>query len=114
ARLEKADIRAYLFEKGRQVLGAVALEFYRHRLNCKLGNLTMLNLPVKMFRLLGYTPNLPPEESAHNLLFERLLSFEFDAIYMTCIRVDSFIWRYLQESPLIKKHFHFHSIRGIW
>jgi len=114
SKLEKVDIRAYLFEKDRQILGAVALEFYHHRLDCKLGDLIVLKVPLNMFRLLGYTPNLPPDESAYDLLFERLLSLGFDAIYMTCIRIDSVFWRYLHESPLIKKHFHFHSVRDRW
>jgi glucosyl-dolichyl phosphate glucuronosyltransferase len=113
-KLEEANILVHLLERNETIAGAVPLELYRHRLACQLGDLTVARIPLKMFRLLGYTPNLPPEESAHDLLFKRLLAFEFDAIYMTCIKVDSFFWHYLHDSPLIKKHSCFHSVRGIW
>jgi hypothetical protein len=56
---------------------------------------------------------MPPDDSAHNLLFERLLSVEFDAIYMTGIKTDSFFWLYLRNSPFIKKYFYFYSNRGV-
>ena len=110
---ERADIRAYLFERNSQIFGAVPLEFYHHRLACHLGDLNVMNLPLKMVRVLGYTPTIPQDESAHDLFFERLLSLEFDAIYMTCIRADSFFWWYLKNSSLIKKHLHLYSARGM-
>jgi Acetyltransferase (GNAT) domain len=113
SKLEKADIRAYLFERDSQILGAVALEFYHHRLACQLGDLTVMKLPLNMVRLLGYTPNIPQDESAHSLFFERLLSLDFDAIYMTCIKADSFFWRYLGNSSFIKRHFYFYSAWGM-
>ncbi len=110
---EKANIQAYLVETDRKVVGAVPLEFYPHRLTCKLGDLTLARVPIKMCRILGYTPNLPEEELAHDLFFRQLLGSDFDAIYMTCVRGDSFFWRYLHTSPLIKKHFFFYSERGL-
>jgi|HubBroStandDraft_1064217.scaffolds.fasta_scaffold01250_5 hypothetical protein len=113
SKLEKADIRAYLFERDSRILGAVPLEFYHHRLDCQLGDRTVMKLPLNMVRLLGNTPNIPQDESAHSLFFESLLSLEFDAIYMTCIKADSFFWWYLQNSPFIKKHFYFYSVRGV-
>jgi hypothetical protein len=110
SKLEKADIRAYLFERDSRILGAVPLEVYHHRLDCQLGDRTVMKLPLNMVRLLGNTPNIPQDESAHSLFFESLLSLEFDAIYMTCIKADSFFWWYLQNSPFIKKHFYFYSV----
>jgi Acetyltransferase (GNAT) domain len=111
--IEKANIRAYLFERDARIMGAVPLEFYHHRLDCTLGDFTVLKVPLKMFRLLGNNPNLPSEESPHNQLFQQLLALEFDAIYMTGIKSDSFFWCYLRDSPLIKKHFYSYSVRGL-
>jgi hypothetical protein len=110
--IENANIRAYLLEQDSRIVGALPLEFYHHRLACTLGDLEVTKVPLKMFRLLGNSPNLPGEESAHDLLFHRLLAVDFDAIYMTGIKPDSFFWRYLRNSPLIKRHFYFYTVRG--
>lgn len=112
-RREKANIRVYLLERDAKIVGAIPLEFYRHRLDCHLGDLSMARIPLNMFRILGYTPNMPAEQSAYDLFFERLLAFEFDAIYMTCIKADSFFWQYLHRSALIRRHFLFYSERGL-
>lgn len=80
---ERANLRAYLLERDGAVIGAVALEFSRRRLACQLGNLKVPNLPLKVFRLLGYNPDMPAEGAAHDLLFQRLVNLEFDAIYMS-------------------------------
>lgn len=110
---ENANILVYLFERGTEIVGAVPVELYLHRLTCNLGDLTVARIPLRMARVLGYTPNLPAEESACDLLFERLLASPCDAIYMTGIRGDSFFWRYLHSSPLVNKHFVFYSERGL-
>jgi Acetyltransferase (GNAT) domain len=111
---ERADLRAYLLERDGAVIGAAAFEFSQHRVGRRFGSLIRVpNLPVTMARLLGYTPNLPAQEAAHDLLFQRLLSLELDTIYMTCIKADSFFWHYLHSSPLIRRQFRLYSETGL-
>jgi hypothetical protein len=110
---KNANIRAYLLGTEQDLMGAAAFEFYTKRLIARLGYFKLANLPLKVCRLLGYTPNMPEEKSAYDLLFQQLLNFEFEAIYLECIRTDSFFWQYLRQSPLVKKHFLFYSDHGV-
>jgi hypothetical protein len=54
---------------------------------------------------LGYTANLPAEESAYNMLFEEILKSDFDAVHIPGLKTESFAWNYLRYSPLIRKLF---------
>ncbi len=112
ARQEKASLRAYVLEKDSRIGGTVALELYTTARYGRLGSLKVVKFPLKVCRMLGYTPNVPTESAACDLLFHQLLGLEFDGIYMTCIRGDSFFWQYLQSSPLIKQHFRLYSQHG--
>ena len=93
--------------------GAVAFEFSNRRLARRFASFRVSNLPIRRARLLGDTPNLPAQEAAHDLLFQRLPSLKFDTIYMTCIRTDSFFWHYIHSSPLIRSHFCLYSEAGL-
>ncbi len=111
-RQENANLRTYVLEADTRMVGSVAFELYTTRRYGRLGSLKVVKFPLKMCRMLGYTPNLPADPSACDLVFRQLLDLEFDAVYMTCIRSDSFFWQYLQSSSLIKQHFRFYSEHG--
>jgi hypothetical protein len=108
-----ADIRAYVLGPKDDLSGAVAFEFYIKRLICRLGYARIANLPLKACRLLGYMPNLPEETTAYDQLFHQLLGLKFEAIYLECVKADTFFWQYLHQSPLIKKHFVLYSDHGV-
>lgn len=110
---DNANIRTFLLSKDGEVNGAVAFEFQIKTLICRLGYYSVANLPLKVCRLLGYTPNMPEEESAYDLLFQQLQNHDFEAIYVECMRANSFCWQYLHRSPLIKKHFRIYSEHGV-
>jgi len=66
---------------------------------------------MRVARLLGCTPEAP-EEEFYDHLFAQLLSRKLDAIYLNSVRPETLLWRYLRNSPLIQKAFHFYSPGG--
>jgi GNAT acetyltransferase-like protein len=110
---ERANVHVYCCEKDGTIVGAVPFLYGKQPLLCQLGDLTVAKFPLRVLKLQGYTPNIPPEESAHDALFGAILSFQFDAIFMNYVKADSFLWNYLHNSPLIRKSFRFYSKRGL-
>jgi hypothetical protein len=109
---EKTNILVYLFESEAEIMGAVPVAFSHQPLICQFGDFVVGRFPLRVLRLLGYTPNMPAEEPAYDMLFRQMLTSDFDAVFMNYVRADSLLWRYLQTSSLIRKHFDFYSQRG--
>lgn len=80
---------------------------------CELGPLIAAKLPLRTLSLQGYTPNMPAETSVYDMLFDRILESEFDAIQLTHVKTASFLWSYLHSSPLIRKFFSFYTPWGV-
>ena len=110
---EKSNVRIFFLEQGEEVVGAVPFVLHREELLCQLGEFTVAKFPMQVLQLQGYTPNLPTNEFAHDLLFGQLLGSDFDAIQMSHIKAESFLWSYLRDSPLIRKWFRVYSRRGV-
>ena len=53
---------------------------------------------------------MPAETSVYDMLFDRILESEFDAIQLTHVKTASFLWSYLHSSPLIQKFLLPHSL----
>jgi len=73
----------------------------------QIGELTLADWPLTRFRLLGGEIDFPCDEAAYDLLFGELAngSQGCDALHLEEIPVDSFLWRYLNESRFIRKSF---------
>lgn len=110
---QKGNVHIYCCEKDGKIVGVVPFLYGKQPLLCQLGDLTVAKFPLRVLKLQGYTPNLPPQESAHDALFDAVLRSQFDAIFMNYVKADSFLWNYLQTSPLIQKSFRFYSKRGL-
>ena len=71
-----------------------------------LGELCVAAFPLTRLRLLGGPLAFPEDETACDLLFTSMLSDGgFDALFMEEIPVDSFFWKYLHTSKLIRSSF---------
>lgn len=71
-----------------------------------LGELCVATFPLKRLRLLGGALAFPENEAVCDLLFRRVLSDgTFDALYIEEIPIDSFFWKYLRTSKLIRDSF---------
>jgi hypothetical protein len=101
-----------LAESAGERKGVLRFEIARRLLCCQLGNLVLVRLPLRVARLVDYACPLPDEESAYDQLFVHLLSRELDGIHLESVRPETFLWKYLQSSPLIQKSFCFYSQRG--
>lgn len=73
----------------------------------QFGPWTLAELPLVRLRLLGTGLDFPDDEAAYDLLFGQLAepTSPFDALYLEEIPVESFLWKYLHERPLIRKSF---------
>jgi hypothetical protein len=101
---EKDRVRIFLLERDDAVVGAVPCVLDQE-LACNLGEFTAAKFSMRILRWLGYTPNLPGEESAYNMLFGEILKSDFDAVHIPGLKTESFAWNYLRYSPLIRKLF---------
>ena len=101
---EKNRIRIFLIERGGAVLGAVPCVLDQ-TLTCNLGEFKVAKFPMRILRFLGYTPNMPTEEAAYDLLFKRILNSDVDAVHIPELKTESFAWNYVRHSPLIRKLF---------
>lgn len=71
-----------------------------------LGELCVATFPLTRLRLLGGPLAFPHDETACDALFRHVLSdSEFDALFLEEIPVDSFFWKYLHTSKLIRDSF---------
>jgi hypothetical protein len=109
---QKENVRIYLLESERRVIGAVPFVLFKKPLLCRLGESIVAKIPMRIMSLQGYTPNLPAETSVYDMLFGRILESEFDAIQLSHVKTASFLWSYLRSSPLIQKFFYFHTQSG--
>lgn len=101
------EVRLLLFEKDDKVVGAVPFAFMNTTLKCQLGDVTAATFSVRRLHLFGYSPSIPAERAAHDALFGQFqdLASNYDVIFMESLRADSFFWRYLHSSPLVRKSF---------
>lgn len=109
---ERENVHIYLLEKSGKILGAVPLALYKQPLRCQLGDSIVAKFPMRVMDLQGYTPNLPASESVYDMLFNQILTSDFDAIHMNSLKTESFLWTYLHHSPLISRFFRYYSRRG--
>jgi GNAT acetyltransferase-like protein len=109
---ESKNVHIYLLEKRCEILGAVPFALYEQPLLCRLGDSIVAKFPMRVLDLQGFAPNLPASETVYDMLFDQVLTSDFDAIHMNALKTDSFLWGYLHRSPLIRKSFRYYSRRG--
>ncbi len=102
---QKGNVRVYFVESAGRVVGAVPFVLSRQVLLCKLARLVIAKFPLRVLSLPGYTPNLPAETSVYDMLFDRILKSECDAIQLDHVKTSSFLWNYVHSSSLIQKFF---------
>lgn len=76
-------------------------------LKCQFGEITLARLPLRRLCLVGDATHFPQDAAAYELLFRELLSLEgnSDAVYLSNVPVDSFLWKFAQVSPMIRESF---------
>jgi len=103
---QRSNLQVYaLFESGS--LAGVA-PFLRRDwpLKWHLGEWCVATFPLRRLRLLGGQLAFPEDEASCDLLFRRVLSEGgFDAVFIEEVPVDSFFWKYLHSSRLIRESF---------
>ncbi len=108
----RENVELRLPETGRERVNVISLEIARSLLLCQLGDRVLARFPLQVARLAGHALQVPDEESSYNPMFAQLLTAELDAIYLDSVKPETFLWHYLQSSPLIQKSFRFYSQQG--
>jgi hypothetical protein len=72
-----------------------------------LGEKPAVTFPMKRLRLLGASVAFQEDELLYDRLFRELATSDvgYHALYFDGVPVDSFLWKYLQSSEEIRKHF---------
>jgi len=111
---EKRGLHAFLVEGRSGLLGVAPFVTATVPLTLDVGGIGLGTMPLRRLRLLGGCPNLPAERSLYDQLFRELSSApnRYDAIWMECLRVDSFLWRYLHDSVIVREKFRLYCARG--
>lgn len=107
--LEDLDnITSYLLYDGAGSLcGSASFLLKDWPLKLYLGEVSVAALPLRRLRLLGGSPALPEDESLYDLLFGELLGNPgYETLYFSRVPSESFLWKYLTTSPLIRKSFY--------
>ncbi len=113
-RSEQANLRAVLVERDGRLAGVAPFLLSTQPLECDLGGIRIGQIPLVRLRLLGGYPNVPDESSVYDGIFREFLRTapDLDAVWIECLRSDSFLRRYLLSSQLIKRSFHLYRSRG--
>jgi len=111
---DKASLQAFLFERRGGIVGVAPFVTAKIPLTLDVGGIVLGAVPLRRLRLLGGCPNLPAERSVYDQLFREISSARqrYDAIWMECLRVDSFLWKYLHDSAIVRENFYLHCVRG--
>ena len=101
------NLSFYSLMHGGEVCGLVPFLRRDWPLLLQFGAWSVADLPLTRMRLLGTGLNFPDDEAAYDLLFSELAKSGsgFDAVYLEGVPIDSFLWRYLHDSRLIRRSF---------
>ena len=72
-----------------------------------MGPWSVGQFPLARLRLLGSGLDFPDTEAAYDLLFRQLAGAgkDFDAVYLEEIPLDSYLWKYVHDSDLVRRNF---------
>ena len=90
----------------------VHFDISKRLLFCQLGDLVLARLPMRVARLSLCESQLCDREPVYDRLFAQVVTRSFDAVHLQSVRPDTALWRYLRNSPRIRKFFRFYSQHG--
>jgi len=97
------DVSVYFLYRGELLAGFAPFVTTQWPVKLQLGEITLARLPLNRLRLLGGSAHFPEDPAAYTMLFREVAAREgnFDALYLDDAAVDSFLWRFLESSPII-------------
>jgi hypothetical protein len=108
---ERNDITVYALYADGRLCGVAPFISRMWPLYCQFAELTLAKFPLRRFRLIGGALDFPEDPAAYDLLFSELATqlsaqtSDFDTLYLDGIPLESFLWKYLQESKIIGSRF---------
>lgn len=102
------NITSYLiYDGGGSVCGSASFLLKDWPMKLHLGEVTLAELPLRRLRLLGGSPSLPESEDIYDLVFRNLADNKaYDAVHLAQVPLDSFLWRYIAKSALVRRAFY--------
>jgi hypothetical protein len=100
-------LRFYSLHQGDRMCGLVPFLRRDWSMPWHVGAWKVADFPLSRLRLLGSMPTFPEDETAYDLLFRELAKPNqgYDTVFLEDVPLDSYLWKYLQESPLIRRSF---------
>ena len=87
--------------------GVVPVNVSPYTVRFQVGTFGLWQKPLRTVYLMGSQPSIPQETRAYDRLFAALDEGlpQCDAVYMNSVPTESYLWRYLKESPFIRERF---------
>jgi CelD/BcsL family acetyltransferase involved in cellulose biosynthesis len=103
----QASPLALSVESADKRLGVAPLSWERTTLDFTIRRRTLGRFHLRVVEILGGQPLLPPDPTGYDALFRTIEGIDrpYDCVRMAMIPTDSFAWRYLAESQLIRHNF---------
>ena len=106
-KIRREDLWVVFVSRGAELAGCVPFVYVDWPLECTLGELPLFRLPQRRLLLPFGDVDLPDEREAYDALFQALAgaSRGFDSIFVEDVNTESALWRHVQESALVRRHF---------
>lgn len=101
------DVRLYPLYQSGTLVGIAPFLVRDWPLRWYLGEIELFRFPLRRLRLLGDSIGFAEDEKAYDALFGKLgaAGGEFDTLFLEGLPVESYLWKYLHSSPLIRASF---------
>lgn len=108
AKVTREDLHVYFLEQDGALAGVWPLVLVRWPLECLFGEITWARLPMRRLCPPFSDADLPGDPRALDTVFEALArgaGADYDVLFFEDLLLDSTLWRYLHESPLVRRSF---------
>jgi hypothetical protein len=99
-------LRLYSLHQSERLTGIAPFLLRNWPMSWYLGETMIASFPLLRLLLMGNNVVFPEDECAYDMLFAKLAGTDgFHTVFLDGIPVDSFLWKYLHTSPLIRRSF---------
>lgn len=100
-------VSVYLLYESGSICGVAPFAYADWPLEWHIGEFRVAKVPLRRIYAIGGIPDFPDDEAAWDLLFRELATSAgpTDTLYLDGIPVESFLWKYIDKSSMIRRTF---------
>ena len=104
---QTANLSFYALYRGSRLCGLAPFLLRPWPIEWRLGEWPLAEFPLQRLKMLGGGIDFPEDPDAYDLLFRELDrgGAGFDTLYLEEVPVESFLWKYLQQSQIVRELF---------